>query len=119
LPKRSVDVSKCEIAHIYKLVDGAVIPISFQVPRKSELFQKDLYPEAYAGIPGLTHKEWKSGANAHPTLTSLDPKQKGGQAAGYKAEALVAKKSYAELEGEVETLKKRVAELEAQLAAKA
>jgi len=121
LPKRHCDVTKCEIALIYKLVDGAVVPTSFQVPRKSELFQKDLFPECYAGVHSCSHGEWKSGKVADPVLVSLDPKQKGkgeAHAAAHAAASLVAKKSYAELEAEVEALKKKVAELEGQLAAK-
>lgn len=118
LPKRACDVKICEIARAYRLLGDSCVPISLQVPRKSDLFQKDLYPETYAGIASLTFDEWKSGKNADPKLVSLDPKHKGGAAAESHASSVSVKKSYAELESEVEALKKRVAELEAQLAAK-
>ena len=31
-----------------------VIPIAMQVPRKSELFQDDIFPDTYAGVPTST-----------------------------------------------------------------
>jgi len=120
MPKRALDVSKCEIARAYRLLGESCVPVSLQVPRKSDLFQKDLYPETYAGVPSLNFSEWKSGKNADPKLVSLDPKQKkehGGEAA-HSASVVSVKKSYGEIESENEALKKRVAELEAQLAAK-
>ena len=40
LPKRAVDVSKCEIARLYKLMPkGLVEPIRMVVPRKADTFQ--------------------------------------------------------------------------------
>lgn len=32
--------------------------IPFKVPRKSELFQEDLYPDTQADVPALTADEW-------------------------------------------------------------
>jgi hypothetical protein len=117
LPKRYCDVTKCEIAVFLRVLKESITPISFQVPRKSDLFQKDLYPDAYAGIPALEAKEWLEGKNAEPKLQSMKP-----GAAVEKVEAVFAagakKKSVAELEAEVERLTARVRELEAQLAAK-
>jgi coronin-1B/1C/6 len=117
LPKRYCDVTKCEIAVFLRVLKESISPVSFQVPRKSDLFQKDLYPDAYAGIPALEAKEWLEGKNAEPKLQSMKP-----GAAVEKVEASFAagakKKSVAELEAEVERLTARVKELEAQLAAK-
>jgi coronin-1B/1C/6 len=117
LPKRYCDVTKCEIAVFLRVLKESICPVSFQVPRKSDLFQKDLYPDAYAGIPALEAKEWLEGKNADPKLQSMKPgaaveKVEAGFSAGPK------KKSVAELEAEVERLTARVKELEAQLAAK-
>jgi coronin-1B/1C/6 len=118
LPKRYCDVTKCEIAVFLRVLKESIVPVSFQVPRKSDLFQKDLYPDALAGIPGLEAKEWLDGKNADPKLQSMKP----GAAAPEKAEAVfVAKKaprSVPELEAEVDRLNARIRELEAQLAAK-
>jgi hypothetical protein len=38
------------------------------VPRKSEIFQADLYPDTQSGAPSLTAEEWWSGKNATPEL---------------------------------------------------
>jgi coronin-1B/1C/6 len=119
LPKRYCDVTKCEIANFLRIVKDkeSVIPVSFQVPRKSDLFQKDLYPDALAGVPSLEAKEWLDGKNADPKLQSMKP----GAAAPEKPAAVaafVAKRSPAEMEAEIERLTARVKELEAQLAAK-
>jgi len=56
LPKRACDTTKCEIAHCLRLMKDSIVPISFQVPRKSDLFQKDLFPDTYAGVPSLEAK---------------------------------------------------------------
>ena len=46
--------------------------IPFKVPRKSELFQEDLYPETQADIPALTADEWWANKkNADPVMMSM------------------------------------------------
>ena len=56
MPKRGVDVMTCEITRFYKLHNNKdmVEPISMVVPRKTEIFQDDIYPETAAPIPALT-----------------------------------------------------------------
>jgi coronin-1B/1C/6 len=55
VPKRALDVPACEIARFLKLTPkDMVIPVSMQVPRKSELFQDDIFPDTYAGVPTST-----------------------------------------------------------------
>ena len=41
------------------------------VPRKSELFQDDLYPDTAAQEAAMTADEWLDGRNARPVLMSL------------------------------------------------
>lgn len=41
------------------------------VPRKSTLFQSDLYPDTLADIPAIGAKEWFQGRNVQPTLRSM------------------------------------------------
>jgi len=118
LPKRACDTTKCEIAVCMRLMKEAVVPISFQVPRKSDLFQKDLFPDAYAGVPSLEAKEWLAGENRAPKLKSMKPGAASAESDGPKVAAFTAKKSAAELQEEVDRLTKRVAELEAELAKK-
>lgn len=47
-----------------------------QVPRKSDLFQKDIFPDTYAGVPGLEAAAWLGGENAEPQTMSLNPKDR-------------------------------------------
>jgi len=119
LPKVSVDVASCEIVKLLKLTGSAVEPVSFQVPRKSDQFQDDLYPDTFSGEPALSASEWFAGKNAEYKKRSLAP----GFVAKPKAEPdfkpvaveQSGPKTEKELRGEYEKLSKRVAYLEAEL----
>lgn len=72
MPKRALDVNHCEIARIYKLQSkGLCEVIQMTVPRKSELFQDDLYPDTASDVPSLSADDWMEGMNAPPTLMSM------------------------------------------------
>lgn len=73
MPKRGLDVLRCEVFRFYKLhaVKGLCEPVSMIVPRKSEQFQDDLFPDTAAPTPSLTANEWLSGKNRNPILISL------------------------------------------------
>lgn len=73
MPKRGVNVAQCEVFRFYKLLAAGCIcePISMIVPRKSTLFQNDIYPDTLSNIPSTTAKEWLSGRNVQPNLMSL------------------------------------------------
>ncbi|XP_021093913.1 coronin-6 isoform X3 [Heterocephalus glaber] len=71
MPKRGLDVSKCEIARFYKLHERKCEPIIMTVPRKSDLFQDDLYPDTPGPEAALEADEWLSGQDAEPVLISL------------------------------------------------
>lgn len=73
MPKRALDVDACEIFRFYKLVSGNLVePVSFIVPRKSTLFQADLYPDTLSTVPAMTIKDWfVLGMNVKPNLMSL------------------------------------------------
>jgi coronin-1B/1C/6 len=60
-PKKSLDLQSCEIARLLKVTGTAIEPISFFVPRKSDIFQDDLYPPTFSGEPTLTAREWFDG----------------------------------------------------------
>jgi len=83
LPKRGIDVTACELFRMYKLhaTKDVVEPISMIVPRKSNTFQEDVYPETAAPSPALTADEWLQGKNAWPVLISM---KTGGQTKTYK-----------------------------------
>jgi coronin-1B/1C/6 len=43
------------------------------VPRKSDLFQEDLFPDTASDVPALSADEWFSGQTSPPKLVSLKP----------------------------------------------
>jgi len=118
MPKRGVNVSENEIVKMLKLSTKMVEPISFQVPRKSEIFQDDIFPDCPSGEASLTAHEWLGGSNANPKLMSLAPGfvQKK-VTAEFNPEKVEEQKpmSEKEMKEEVEKLQKRVAYLEAEL----
>jgi len=90
MPKRGCDVSTCEISRFYRLNNnGFCQVIPFKVPRKSELFQEDLYPDTQADIPALTADEWWSQKkNADPVMMSMAD---GGGSNSAQEELVVSK----------------------------
>ncbi|CAD7082397.1 unnamed protein product [Hermetia illucens] len=74
MPKRGVNVNNCEVFRFYKIhaVGNICEPIAMIVPRKSTMFQSDLYPETLACLPAISAKEWFMGRNAQPILMSLE-----------------------------------------------
>ncbi|KAI3372865.1 hypothetical protein L3Q82_023309 [Scortum barcoo] len=89
MPKRGLDVNKCEIARFYKLQERKCEPIVMTVPRKSDLFQDDLYPDTAGPDPALEAEEWFEGKNGDPILISL----KNGYVPGKNREFKVVKKN--------------------------
>lgn len=72
MPKRGCDVNTCEIAKFYRLNNNGLCQvISMTVPRRSELFQEDLYPDTLSDESANTAEEWIEGADAEPILVSL------------------------------------------------
>uniref|UniRef100_A0A8D2JGH7 Coronin n=1 Tax=Varanus komodoensis TaxID=61221 RepID=A0A8D2JGH7_VARKO len=65
MPKRGLDVSKCEIARYRPCLRAPFSPLL------SDLFQEDLYPDTAGPDAALTSEEWLSGKNADPILISL------------------------------------------------
>jgi coronin-1B/1C/6 len=74
VPKRALDILGCEIVRLLKIAKTQVQPIAFRVPRKSDLFQEDIFPEAYAGVPAQTAEQYAAGETAEPIKISLEPK---------------------------------------------
>ena len=73
IPKRNLDVMKCETARLLKLTTNSVEPLSFFVPRKSEAFQDDIFPDTFSGVPAHSADEWMDGSDLPPVLKSLNP----------------------------------------------
>jgi coronin-1B/1C/6 len=79
LPKRGINLHDNEVLRCFKTVkDGYVEPISFIVPRRSEMFQSDIYPPCTGLNPGTTAAEWFGGKTALPPKISLESVYDGG-----------------------------------------
>lgn len=128
LPKRCVDSSTHEIMRGLKLESTAVVPISFRVPRKSEMFQDDLYPDCPAGVPAVGPDDWCTAAEtqvcAGPILQSMTPGEDGA-ASPVKAAAVLSagvvsvkdlKKQLGEAQARIQALEKENQVLKAELA---
>jgi coronin-1B/1C/6 len=119
MPKRGCDVNTNEIVRLYRVVGTKLEPLSFKVPRKSDMFQEDLFPDCRSDEPALTAEQWFNGETANPKTKGLQ----GGFAKKEQTAATFSKKddaevelSEADLKKENAELKKRVAYLEAELA---
>lgn len=116
VPKRGLNVMACETARLMKLTTNSVEPLSFFVPRKSDSFQDDLYPDTASSEPSHKASEWLAGSDLPPKLMSLNPALKpAGGGAGKKKE-FVAAKSAAVLQAELDAANARIKELEDRLA---
>lgn len=111
LPKRAVDVSKCELMKCLKLTDNAVEAISFIAPRKADSFQEDLFPDCNSEIAAQTAAAWFEGSTVNPKKRSMAPG--GGQ-----GKSPVGVKSFNIGGEDVSALKQRVTLLEQELESK-
>ena len=117
-PKSALNVWNCEVQRYYKLTKKSIVPLSFTVPRKAgkDVFQADIFPDAFSHKMALDPADYLSGKNAQPLTMSLDPAKRYDSDAG--SGELKVKKSYAELEADHEALKAKYAEVKARLAEK-
>ncbi|ETV84539.1 hypothetical protein H257_03713 [Aphanomyces astaci] len=77
VPKRACDIMSCETARLLKLTTNAVEPLHVYVPRKSDAFQDDIFPDTFSGVPSHTADEWLAGSEKTPSLSSLNPRNFG------------------------------------------
>ncbi|KJE97469.1 coronin 7 [Capsaspora owczarzaki ATCC 30864] len=74
VPRRALDVMECEVWRVLKLTKDAVVPVTFEVTRKSKReFQADLFPDTKGTVAGMTAEQWVAGENIAPPTVSLDP----------------------------------------------
>lgn len=74
LPKRCLNVMKAEISRLLFATPENIIPISFNVPRKSYLdFHEELYPETKSSEPAYSLAEWTAGISGEVSKLSLNP----------------------------------------------
>ncbi|KAJ8251496.1 hypothetical protein GJAV_G00221980 [Gymnothorax javanicus] len=72
--KLALDVSSCEVLRVLQLTDSFIVPISYQVPRKSgQDFHADLYPDTVGQTPASSAEEWWQGDNRQVQRVSLHP----------------------------------------------
>lgn len=112
VPKRGLDVMKHETARILKCTNNSgVHPLHFYVPRKSDAFQEDIFPDCPSSNPAHTHAEWFAGSSKEAETMSLKPGSKQAAAAVKKTTF----KSVATVSKELAEAKKRIAYLEGKL----
>uniref|UniRef100_A0A1A9W972 Coronin n=1 Tax=Glossina brevipalpis TaxID=37001 RepID=A0A1A9W972_9MUSC len=74
VPKRALKVMEGEVNRVLQLTSNMVVPIMYQVPRKTYRdFHSDLYPDTASCRTDLTAHEWMNGANMPVAKMSLDP----------------------------------------------
>jgi coronin-1B/1C/6 len=76
---------KCESARLLKVTnESGIQPLSFYVPRKSDAFQPDIFPNTASESPAHTAEEWWGGSSKVPEVESLNPAQADTQNGGVK-----------------------------------
>jgi len=74
IPKRSVDVMQGEVNRVLQLANSSIIPIMWQVPRKSyREYHSDIYPDTPSCEPSMGPQDWLDGGNILPNKQSLNP----------------------------------------------
>ena len=127
VPKRGLNIMKHETTRILKVTnDSGVHPLTFTVPRKSDAFQDDIFPETASTIPAHTCEEWLAGSSKVPNTISLRPGAGGavretngahsnGSASNGAAGPKKVFKTVAMLSKELEEAQTRIAFLEGKL----
>jgi coronin-1B/1C/6 len=85
VPKRGLDIMSCETARIMKVTNNnGIHPLSFMVPRKSDAFQDDIFPDCSSTVPAHSADEWAGGSSKAPKTMSLNPALAGQNGSGKK-----------------------------------
>ncbi|KAJ1678085.1 Coronin-like protein crn1, partial [Spiromyces aspiralis] len=100
MPKYGVDVGACEIQRLYKVTNNYIEPISFRVPRKSDTFQEDVFPDTLAPQPALTSEEYFNGETKDPIMLSMKELYEHGYQPTANSSALLSQDSIAKQAGE-------------------
>ena len=96
-----------------KLTTAGVEPLSFILPRKSDQFQADIYPDCRSNAAAITADDYFAGKNGTPPSMSMAP---GAAVADAPKKAPVVMKSAAQLQRELDAANAKIAKLEAELA---
>ncbi|XP_046742206.1 coronin-7 isoform X3 [Diprion similis] len=77
VPKRALNVMQAEVNRLLQLTSNMVIPIMYQVPRKTYRdFHADIYPETAGCVAQNTAAAWIKGHDAPVPKMSLDPSKR-------------------------------------------
>ncbi|KAL1116265.1 hypothetical protein AAG570_005760 [Ranatra chinensis] len=77
VPKRALNVMQAEVNRVLQLTSSSVIPIMYQVPRKSYRdFHTELFPDTAGSVSGITPSQWAQGLDVPVSKISLDPANK-------------------------------------------
>lgn len=118
VPKKGLNVMGCESARLLKLTTNSIEPLCFFVPRKSDAFQEDLYPDTYSSDPAHTGDEWLAGSDKAPLTMSLNPAVARKSSSKNLAPVVrVAAKTTSQLQAELDVANAKIKELEERLAA--
>lgn len=115
MPKRSVDTTKHEVMKYLKLEANAIVPVSFKVPRKSEAFQEDLFPDCPSQEPAMSPDDWVGGSECkNPKMQSMEPGAAGAASPKKAAGGGIAIVSVKDLKKQLADAQERIKELEAE-----
>lgn len=113
VPKRGNNIMACETARILKLTNNdGIHPLSWTVPRKSDAFQDDIFPDCVSTKPAHTADEWREGSSKLPNRMSLDPSLASKNKSGSKKMKL---KTVASVSKELKDAQERIKYLEQKL----
>lgn len=113
VPKRGLNIMDCESTRLLKLTNNEGIhPLSFIVPRKSDAFQDDIFPDCASTTPAHTADEWVAGSSKPPCTMSLDPALAGKNQSTSKKTKL---RTVATVSAELKEANERIKFLEAKL----
>jgi len=74
LPKLGCDTLNHEVTRLFKLQTADIVPLTFCVPRKSTLFQTDIYPKTLSPVASVSIEEFLGGKNGVVEYISMNPK---------------------------------------------
>ncbi|XP_066145726.1 coronin-7 isoform X2 [Euwallacea fornicatus] len=77
VPKRALNVMQGEVNRVLQLTSSSVVPVTYQVPRKTYRdFHADLFPDTPGYKTDLTADQWMEGMNLPMPKISLDPNKR-------------------------------------------
>ncbi len=77
VPKRAMDVMQGEVNRVLQLCDSSIVPVTWQVPRKTYRdYHADIYPETYGLEPASGPETWWQGYDGLVPKINLDPKKR-------------------------------------------